>query len=149
MLVPSIDLQGGRIVQLVQGEKLAIASDDFDGWIARFARFPKVQLIDLDAAKNQGDNRAIVTSICAQLPCRVGGGIRTVQRARDTLDRGAQKVIVGSSLFRSGTIDRAFAETLARECSADRLIAELFLPVSGHGEVGDLSGQESQARLQH
>ena len=59
MLIPSIDLQGGRIVQLVQGEKLAIATDDFDGWIARFARFPKVQLIDLDAAKNAGDNSAI------------------------------------------------------------------------------------------
>jgi len=60
MLIPSIDLQGGRIVQLVQGEKLAIATDDFEGWIARFARFPKVQLIDLDAAKNAGDNSAIV-----------------------------------------------------------------------------------------
>jgi len=123
MLIPSIDLQGGRIVQLVQGEALAIASDDFDGWIARFARFPKVQLIDLDAAKNQGDNSAIVTSICGRLPCRVGGGIRTVQRARAVLDGGAHKVIVGSSLFRGGTIDRAFAETLAAECAPARLIA--------------------------
>jgi phosphoribosylformimino-5-aminoimidazole carboxamide ribotide isomerase len=123
MLIPSIDLQGGRIVQLVQGEKLALATDDFDGWIARFARFPKVQLIDLDAAKNEGDNRALVTSICGRLPCRVGGGIRTVARARAVLDDGARKVIVGSSLFRAGTIDLAFAEQLAAEATPDRLIA--------------------------
>ena len=123
MLIPSIDLQGGRIVQLVQGEKLAIATDDFDGWIARFARFPKVQLIDLDAAKNEGDNRAIVASICARLPCRVGGGMRTVERACAVLDAGARKVIVGSSLFRGGTIDLGFAEALARELTPERLIA--------------------------
>jgi phosphoribosylformimino-5-aminoimidazole carboxamide ribotide isomerase len=123
MLIPSIDLQGGRIVQLVQGEKLALATDDLDGWIARFARFPKVQLIDLDAAKNEGNNGELVTSICARLPCRVGGGIRTVARARAVLDNGAQKVIVGSSLFRGGTIDLAFAETLAADATPDRLIA--------------------------
>jgi phosphoribosylformimino-5-aminoimidazole carboxamide ribotide isomerase len=123
MLIPSIDLQGGRIVQLVQGEKLAIATDDFDGWIARFARFPKVQLIDLDAAKNAGDNSAIVSSICARLSCRVGGGIRTVARAQSVLAGGAQKVIAGSALFRDGVVDRAFAEGLAAAVSPERLIA--------------------------
>ena len=123
MLIPSIDLQGGRIVQLVQGETLAIASDDFEGWIGRFARFPKVQLIDLDAAKNEGDNSSIVASICARLPCRVGGGIRTVARASAVLAQGARKVIVGSSLFRGGRIDLAYAATLARELTPERLIA--------------------------
>ena len=123
MLIPSIDLQGGRIVQLVQGERLAIATDDFDGWIARFARFPKVQLIDLDAAKNAGDNSAIVSSICGRLPCRVGGGIRTVARAQSVLDAGARKVIAGSALFRGGAVDLAFAEALANAVSPDRLIA--------------------------
>lgn len=123
MLIPSIDLQGGRIVQLVQGERLAIATDDFDGWIARFARFPKVQLIDLDAAKNTGDNSAIVSSICGRLPCRVGGGIRTVARAQSVLDAGARKVIAGSALFRDGAVDLAFAEALANAVSPDRLIA--------------------------
>ena len=91
MLIPSIDLQGGQIVQLVQGERLALASDDFDGWIAKFERFPKVQLIDLDAAKNQGNNRALVASICRRLPCRVGGGVRTVdRRSGDSRRRRAQ-----------------------------------------------------------
>jgi phosphoribosylformimino-5-aminoimidazole carboxamide ribotide isomerase len=123
MLIPSIDLQGGRVVQLVQGETLAIATDDLDGWIGRFARFPKVQLIDLDAAKNAGDNSAIVAAVCARLPCRVGGGIRSIARARTLLDGGARKVIVGSSLFRGGEIDAAFAETLADSVTSDRLIA--------------------------
>lgn len=123
MLIPSIDLQGGRIVQLVQGEKLAIATDDFELWISRFARFPKVQLIDLDAAKNAGDNSDIVSSICGRLSCRVGGGIRTVARARSVLDAGAQKVIAGSALFRDGAVDVAFADALATALSPDRLIA--------------------------
>lgn len=123
MLIPSIDLQGGRIVQLVQGEKLAIATDDFDGWISRFERFPKVQLIDLDAAKNAGDNQAIVSSICARLSCRVGGGIRSVARAQSVLDAGARKVIAGSALFRDGRVDLAFAEALAAAVSPARLIA--------------------------
>lgn len=60
MLIPAIDLQGGRVVQLVQGERLALASDDLDGWIRRFEGFPKVQVIDLDAAKGEGDNAALV-----------------------------------------------------------------------------------------
>lgn len=123
MLIPSIDLQGGRIVQLVQGERLAIATDDFDGWILRFARFPKIQLIDLDAAKNAGNNDAIVASLCGRLPCRVGGGIRTIERARSVLDAGARKVIAGSALFRGGVVDVAFAESLAAAISPDRLIA--------------------------
>jgi phosphoribosylformimino-5-aminoimidazole carboxamide ribotide isomerase len=123
MLIPSIDLQGGRIVQLVQGERLALASDDFDGWIAKFARFPKVQLIDLDAAKNQGHNRALVASICARLPCRVGGGVRTIEDVTALLDAGAVKVIVGSRLFRGGVPDTAFAEDLARAAGAARLVA--------------------------
>ena len=123
MLIPSIDLQGGRIVQLVQGEHPALATDDFEGWIAKFAAFPKVQLIDLDAAKNAGDNAALVTSICARLPCRVGGGIRTVERAETLFESGARKVIVGSRLFRSGEPDLAFAESFARRFGHDRLIA--------------------------
>ena len=123
MLIPSIDLQGGRIVQLVQGEKLAIEAPDPEPWIARFAPFPRVQLIDLDAAKGQGDNSAIVSAICARLPCRVGGGIRTIERARAVLDAGAHAVIVSSALFRSGDIDLEFAGALADAIGPERVIA--------------------------
>ena len=123
MLIPSIDLQGGQIVQLVQGERLAVATDDVDGWVRKFERFPKIQLIDLDAAKNAGDNRALVASICGRLPCRVGGGVRSLDRAAALLDGGARKVIVGSSLFRGGQPDLAFAAALTdavRRRPADR-----------------------------
>lgn len=123
MLIPSIDLQGGRIVQLVQGERQALASDDFEGWITKFAGFPKVQLIDLDAAKNQGHNRDLVTGICRRLPCRVGGGVRAIDDAVALLEAGAVKVIVGSRLFRGGTPDLVFAEDLARTAAPDRLVA--------------------------
>src|SRR6185436_685127 len=100
MLIPSIDLQGGRVVQLVQGDKLAIASDDLEGWIAKFSRFPKVQLIYLDAAMSRGNNDALVRQIAAKLPCRVGGGVRSVRRAEELIDAGAPAVIAGSGLLR-------------------------------------------------
>ena len=99
MLIPSIDLMGGRIVQLVQGEKLKLAFDDFDYWIERFSAYPLVQLIDLDAAMRQGDNRALIRDICRRLPCQVGGGLKTADDGRKLLDAGAKRVIYGSSLF--------------------------------------------------
>jgi phosphoribosylformimino-5-aminoimidazole carboxamide ribotide isomerase len=123
MLVPSIDLQGGKVVQLVQGETLALASDDLDGWIRRFERFPRVQVIDLDAAKGAGDNLGLVQSICARLPCRVGGGVRSLERAEMLLAAGATKVICGSALFRDGRPDLALARALCDAFGADRLIA--------------------------
>ena len=123
MLIPSIDLQGGRIVQLVQGEKLALARDDIDVWMERCAGWPKVQLIDLDAAKAQGANEALVARICSRLPCRVGGGIRSVERARAALSLGATHVIVSSALFSDGAVDVAFAGALAGSIGAERIIA--------------------------
>src|SRR5450756_212622 len=99
MLIPSIDLMGGRIVQLVQGEKLKLAFDDFEYWIERFSKYPLVQLIDLDAAMRQGDNRALIEMIARRLPCQVGGGLRTAADAQRLLDAGARRVIFGSSLF--------------------------------------------------
>ena len=77
MLIPSIDLLNGQIVQLVQGEKLKLAFDDFEPWIERFSKYPLVQLIDLDAAMRQGSNAGLIATICGQLPCQVGGGLRT------------------------------------------------------------------------
>ena len=123
MLIPSIDLQNGQVVQLVQGERLAIESADLEGWVARFARFPKVQLIDLDAARGSGSNDALVQQVAPQLPCRIGGGIRSVDRAREVLAYGARAVIVSSSLFRDGRPDLTFARALADGVGADRVIA--------------------------
>ena len=122
MLIPSIDLQNGHIVQLVQGEKLAIQTDDTELWISRFARFPKVQLIDLDAAMGKSSNLPLAKSICARLPCRMGGGIRTVDRAIEVLQAGAHAVIVSSSLFKDGAVDLEFAKALAAAVGPERII---------------------------
>lgn len=130
MLIPSIDLKGGKVVQLVQGEKLAVESDDLDGWIERFARFPKIQLIDLDAAMGIGTNDALVRKVAARLPCRVGGGIRSVGRAQDLLEAGAQSVIVGSAFFDirraadgGSVIKFDFAQAMRDAIGLDRVIA--------------------------
>jgi phosphoribosylformimino-5-aminoimidazole carboxamide ribotide isomerase len=122
MLIPSIDLMGSKIVQLVQGEKKALEFDDFEPWIERFARYPLVQIIDLDAAMGLGDNRPLVRSLLRRLPCQVGGGIRTAESAQQLLGDGALRVIIGSSLVREGNIHSTFAERLASEVGADKLI---------------------------
>ncbi len=122
MLIPSIDLKDGKVVQLVQGERLAIESTDIWHWVDRFRRFPKVQLIDLDAAMGLGTNAGLVARICAELPCRVGGGIRSVARAEEVLAAGAHAVIVSSALFREGGPDLAFAARLAEAVGAARVI---------------------------
>jgi phosphoribosylformimino-5-aminoimidazole carboxamide ribotide isomerase len=123
MLIPSIDLQGGAVVQLVQGERLAIRDEDVFKWVRRFERFPKVQVIDLDAATGAGDNLALVRTLAGSLSCRVGGGIRTVERAQDVLAAGARQIIAGSSLFKNGQPDLAFAKRLADAVGVDRVIA--------------------------
>jgi len=122
MLIPSIDLQDGHVVQLVQGERLAIEAPDPEPWIVKFSTFPRVQLIDLDAARGRGDNRALVRSICGRLPCRVGGGIRSVERAREVIALGAHAVIASSALFRDGAVDAAFARSLAEAVGVERVI---------------------------
>lgn len=123
MLIPSIDLKGGAVVQLVQGERLAIRDDDVFAWVRRFERFPKVQVIDLDAAMGAGDNLALVRQIAGALSCRVGGGVRTIERAHDILGAGARAVIVGSSLFKNGKPDLDFAQRLADAVGVDKVIA--------------------------
>lgn len=123
MLIPAIDLKDGAVVQLVQGERLAIRDADVFRWVERFKRFPKVQVIDLDAAMNAGDNLAIVRQIAGSLTCRVGGGVRTVDRAKDILGAGAKAVIAGSALFKDGRPDLDFASRLADAIGVEHLIA--------------------------
>jgi phosphoribosylformimino-5-aminoimidazole carboxamide ribotide isomerase len=113
MLIPSIDLMAGKIVQLVQGEKKELEFDNFDYWISRFSKYPMVQLIDLDAARGMGDNRALVKTIVSQLQCQVGGGIRDVKTAQELLGLGARKVIIGSALLKEGRIHQEHASALA------------------------------------
>ncbi len=122
MLIPSIDLMEGKIVQLIQGSKKALETTDFEAWIERFSRYPLVQLIDLDAAMGRGRNRALVEQFAARLLCQVGGGIRSFEIAEETLRWGAQRIIIGSALVRDGQINSTFAEELARRLGRDRLV---------------------------
>jgi phosphoribosylformimino-5-aminoimidazole carboxamide ribotide isomerase len=147
MLIPSIDLLGGQIVQLVQGEKLKLAFDDFEYWIDRFSGYPLVQLIDLDAAMGQGDNSALVMQLSKRLPVQVGGGIRTVERAKSVLNAGAKRVIIGSSLFREengiGSVNTAFASELAAAVGPDRIVAGID---SRAGKIA-IKGWKTQVEL--
>jgi phosphoribosylformimino-5-aminoimidazole carboxamide ribotide isomerase len=164
MLIPSIDLMGGRIVQLVQGERLKLSFDDFDYWIERFGRYPLVQLIDLDAAMRQGENSALIAMICKRLPCQVGGGLRTAEDGRLLLDAGARRVIYGSSLFgaepegseakrRHKVIRLEFAEGLKRELGEDALCFSVDtkggkVAVRGWKESVDLGPEEAVTWLE-
>ena len=125
MLIPSIDLMGGKIVQLIQGKKKALEFDNFEEWIVRFSKYPLVQLIDLDAAVGRGNNFALVREIAKRLPCQVGGGIRTLEAAKAALESGARRVIVGSALFQDGNLSAEFAEKLAAEVGSSRLVFAL------------------------
>jgi phosphoribosylformimino-5-aminoimidazole carboxamide ribotide isomerase len=134
VLIPSIDLMGGKIVQLVQGEKKALEFENFGYWIKRFSDYPLVQLIDLDAAMDRSGNHQLLAMICKQLPCQVGGGIRSIERARELLDMGvgAQRVIFGSALLKDGKINVA----LAREASSQFGVGPLTFAVdSRSGKV--------------
>ena len=162
MLIPSIDLMGGRIVQLVQGEKLKLAFDDFEYWIERFATYPMVQLIDLDAAMRQGENRALIEMICRRLPCQVGGGLKTAEDGRALLDAGAKRVIYGSSLFgtaeegdkrRHKVIRLEFAEDLKRALGEEALCFSVDtkggrVAVKGWKDSVDLTPEEAVTWLE-
>jgi len=122
MLIPAIDLKGGKIVQLIQGQKLAIETTDLDYWIGRFAGYPRVNVIDLDAAMSSGSNDHLVREICGRLPCQVGGGVRSPERALALCAIGAKKVIVGSALFKDGRADIENAVRFADAAGVDRIV---------------------------
>lgn len=123
MLIPSIDLQGGQVVQLEQGDRRVFASDDIDGWVKKFSTYPLVQVIDLDAAMRQGSNLELVRRLCARIPCQVGGGIRTPDDAKALLSAGARRVIVGSMFFDDRGARPDVAAEFAAEVGEDAVVA--------------------------
>jgi phosphoribosylformimino-5-aminoimidazole carboxamide ribotide isomerase len=160
MLIPSIDLMNGRIVQLVQGEKLKLAFDDFDYWIDRFSKYPMVQLIDLDAAMRQGENTALIETIAKRLPCQVGGGLRSIEDGQRLLAAGAKRVIYGSSLFgasdeprRHKLIKLEFADSLKKALGEDALCFAVDtkagkVAVKGWKDSVDLTPEEAVTWLE-
>lgn len=115
MIIPSIDLISDRAVQLIGGETLALDAGSPDPLLERFSRVGEVAVIDIDAARGNGNNTSRIQQLCRQGRCRVGGGIRTVEQARAWLDAGAEKIIVGT----------AASPELLSQLPKDRVIAAL------------------------
>jgi phosphoribosylformimino-5-aminoimidazole carboxamide ribotide isomerase len=130
MLIPCIDLQDGRAVQLVHGRERKLAVDDVLGLLDRFGSHPLIHVIDLDAAMRKGSNARLVRELCAaakkrKLRVRVGGGIRTVAQAARIAGWGAEKIIVGSAAFKDGRVNATFLGRLARKIGRRRVIVAL------------------------
>src|SRR6185295_2450984 len=99
MIIPCIDLMDGKVVQHVQGRDKALEGDEPLEMLRKFAAFPEIQVIDLDAAMGRGGNSSLVELVAGKARCRVGGGVRTADRARKLIDQGAHRVIVGTAAF--------------------------------------------------
>jgi phosphoribosylformimino-5-aminoimidazole carboxamide ribotide isomerase len=130
MMIPCIDLQDGRAVQLVHGRKLKLAVDDVFGLLDRFGGHPLIHVIDLDAAMRKGSNGRLVRGLCVaakkrKMRVRVGGGIRTVAQAAKIANWGAEKIIVGSAAFKDGNVNDKFLARLAAKIGKERVIVAL------------------------
>jgi phosphoribosylformimino-5-aminoimidazole carboxamide ribotide isomerase len=120
VIIPCIDLMGGKVVQLVQGREKALEGGTPLEMLQQFAAFPQVQVIDLDAAMGQGSNDDLVELVASRSVARVGGGVRSAARARTLVARGAHRVIVGTAAF-----DRAALQEISDAVGSERLIIAL------------------------
>src|SRR5437868_4467884 len=125
MIIPCIDLMDRKVVQLVQGRDRALEAGSPDEMLTRFSAFPVIQVIDLDAAMGNGSNEDIVEYIAGKARVRVGGGIRTPEKARRLMDLGADKVIVGTAAFTTSGPDFAFLKQLTAAVPSQRLLVAL------------------------
>jgi phosphoribosylformimino-5-aminoimidazole carboxamide ribotide isomerase len=127
MIIPCIDLQGGKAVQLIRGRRRALAVDDVLGLLERFRDYPILHVIDLDAAMRKGSNGRWIKLLCSRSTAkvRVGGGIRTAARAEKILSWGAEKIIIGSAAFRNGSVDRDFLKAMASRVGRKRVMIAL------------------------
>jgi phosphoribosylformimino-5-aminoimidazole carboxamide ribotide isomerase len=147
MIFPCIDLMDGKVVQLVQGREKALEGDAPEEMLRRFAAFPEIQVIDLDAAMGRGSNDDLVRQLASKAATRVGGGVRTVERAQALVEQGARKVIVGTSAFTSGGINSAFLSAVRDAIGKDRLLVALDskggrIVVKGWRESIDLTAED-------
>lgn len=125
MIIPCIDLMDGKVVQLVQGREKALEGDSPEKMLQRFAAFPTIQVIDLDAAIGKGQNESMVEWLAANATTRVGGGVRTAAKAKRLLELGAQKVIVGTAAFTSTGPDIEFLKDLVNQVPRESVLLAL------------------------
>ena len=153
MIFPCIDLLDGKVVQLVQGREKALEADAPLEMLRRFAAFREIQVIDLNAAMGTGSNGDLVRLVCANACARVGGGVRTVDRARALVEDGAHKVIVGTAAFTADGVNHPFLTELAAAVGKERLIIALDskggrIVVKGWRETTRLAAEEVLGALE-
>ncbi len=147
MIIPCIDLMGGKVVQLVQGREKALEGDSPEVMLQRFAAFPQIQVIDLDAAIGSGANDDLVGMLASCATCRVGGGVRTVERARALIEQGAYRVIVGTAAFTPAL------EEITEAIGSERVVIALDskegrIVVKGWREKTDFTAEEVLKRFE-
>ncbi len=153
MIFPCIDLMEGKVVQLIQGREKALEGGSPEEMLRRFAAFPEIQVIDLDAAMDRGSNDALVRLLASRAAARVGGGVRSVERAQAVIGQGARKVIVGTAAFDPAGIRREFLATLRDAVGRERLVVALDskagrIVVKGWRESTGLAAEAVVAELE-
>jgi len=153
MIIPCIDLMDGKVVQLVQGRQKALEGDTPEQMLEKFKAFPEIQVIDLDAALDRGSNDEIVAFLAARAATRVGGGVRTPDKARRLVELGARKVIVGTAAFRPEGIHESFLEETVAAIGRERILIALDsmhgrIVVKGWRQAVDWSAEQVIQRLE-
>jgi phosphoribosylformimino-5-aminoimidazole carboxamide ribotide isomerase len=147
MIIPCIDLMGGKVVQLVQGRDKALEGDAPLEMLRKFSAFPEIQVIDLDAAMGKGENSGLVEMLAAKARCRVGGGVRTAERARRLIELGAYRVIVGTAAFTPAL------KQISHEVGSERVLIALDskggkIVVKGWQEATDFTAEQVVHKLE-
>jgi phosphoribosylformimino-5-aminoimidazole carboxamide ribotide isomerase len=153
MIIPCIDLMEGKVVQLVQGREKALEAEPPLEMLRRFARFPEIQVIDLDAALGRGSNDGLVELLAARAVTRVGGGVRSVQRGERLVRQGASKVIVGTAAFKAHGANAEFLDELRGAIGRERVLIALDskggrIVVKGWHEATALAAEEVIPQLE-
>ncbi|HSB14942.1 MAG TPA: 1-(5-phosphoribosyl)-5-[(5-phosphoribosylamino)methylideneamino] imidazole-4-carboxamide isomerase [Bryobacteraceae bacterium] len=153
MIIPCIDLMDGKVVQLVQGRDKALEGGTPQEMLDRFSAFPEIQVIDLDAAIGKGSNDNIVEYLASRAATRIGGGVRTTERAVRLVEQGARKVIVGTSSFTTDGVNEPFLRSVAAAIGKERLVIALDskggrIVVKGWRESLSLTAEEVIHRLE-
>lgn len=156
MVISSIDLKDGHVVQLKNGKDLVLQRDDSDALIDEFNKYGEVAIIDLDAALRNTDekgntkNTELLKSLLRRGNVRVGGGIRDVKKARQLISLGAEKVIIGSAAWNASRKDgepilnTAFLDELVKAIGRQRIIISVDaingkIAVKGWTETANIS----------
>ena len=143
----------GKVVQLVQGREKALEGDTPEKMLERFRAFPEIQVIDLDAAIGSGSNDDLVRLLASRAVCRVGGGVRSVDRAKALVEQGAKQVIIGTAAFKSNGANTEFLGAVSAAIGRERVMIALDskggrITVRGWRESTNLTAEQVLGSLE-